>query len=173
MLMNPVYESDYVESVQPKHLPPKALHQKLGFHAVKLVRTMFDRATGYGDNMDEARWLQRMCFLETVAGGCTRQAWWLGGAGALACARATGRCGASGGPGFDGRRRHSAPPGAACLARPPQLCPSVAGWPTHASPEAHGGAGLTTKLVPQAAPPQPHPTPAQACPAWWPACCGT
>jgi hypothetical protein len=67
--MNPVYPPEYVESVQPKHLAPRVLHQKLGFAAVQLARKAFDKATGYGDDMDEAKWLQRMCFLETVAGG--------------------------------------------------------------------------------------------------------
>jgi hypothetical protein len=68
LLMNPVYTAEYVESVSPRHLPPKALHQKVGFHAIQLIRSAFDKATGYNDDMDEKRWLQRMIFLETVAG---------------------------------------------------------------------------------------------------------
>jgi hypothetical protein len=72
--MNPVYTSEYVESVAPRHLPPSALHQKVGFHAIQLIRSAFDKATGYGDDMDEKKWLQRMIFLETVAGGACAEA---------------------------------------------------------------------------------------------------
>ena len=32
------------------------------------VRLAFDTATGYGPNMTESKWLQRMIFLETIAG---------------------------------------------------------------------------------------------------------
>jgi hypothetical protein len=32
------------------------------------MRWTYDKATGYGDKMTEGMWLQRMIFLETVAG---------------------------------------------------------------------------------------------------------
>ncbi|KIY97587.1 hypothetical protein MNEG_10375 [Monoraphidium neglectum] len=65
----PAYDSDYLASVQPKHLRPERGYQKVGFKAVSLVRAVFDRMTGYSkDNMTEALWLRRMIFLETVAG---------------------------------------------------------------------------------------------------------
>ena len=69
MLMHPVYTKEYVEQVSPKHRKPKSFQDKTGYWAVWLVRTMFDKATNYGPHtMNEAKWLQRMCFLETVAG---------------------------------------------------------------------------------------------------------
>eukprot|EP00879_Flechtneria_rotunda_P007838 GHRR01008214.1.p1 GENE.GHRR01008214.1~~GHRR01008214.1.p1 ORF type:complete len:308 (+),score=120.42 GHRR01008214.1:590-1513(+) len=69
VMKNPVYEKEYLESVKPQHLPPKMLHQKLAFRAIQMVRKVFDLATGYNpDNMNEAQWLRRIIFLETVAG---------------------------------------------------------------------------------------------------------
>lgn len=68
MCLQPVYNKDYVVSVKPKHLEPERMDQKVGFYAVQAVRTLFDKATGYGPNMTEDKWLHRMIFLETVAG---------------------------------------------------------------------------------------------------------
>ena len=68
LLMHPVYTQEYVNSVKPKHLPPVKWHQKVGYRAIGLCRFLFDKATGYPRNMTEAKWLQRMIFLETVAG---------------------------------------------------------------------------------------------------------
>eukprot|EP00834_Sanchytrium_tribonematis_P004432 NODE_218_length_12464_cov_0.653781.p7 type:complete len:278 gc:universal NODE_218_length_12464_cov_0.653781:2925-2092(-) len=68
LLMHPVYSTDYVKSIKPKHLKPEKWHQKVGFYGIKLLRGSFDLATGYPKNMNEHKWLQRMIFLETVAG---------------------------------------------------------------------------------------------------------
>jgi threonyl-tRNA synthetase len=69
LLMNPVYEKDYLESVQPYHIPPVTVRQKVGFYAVQAMRRTFDLATGYKQHgMTEAKMLQRILFLETVAG---------------------------------------------------------------------------------------------------------
>ncbi|KAF5830068.1 alternative oxidase 2, partial [Dunaliella salina] len=62
------YDKAYLESVHPVHLPPKNLADRVGLAAVRFMRSCFDRATGYGPNMTEAKWLQRTIFLETVAG---------------------------------------------------------------------------------------------------------
>ena len=45
-------------------------HEKIGFYTVQLMRGTFDLFTGYkpSKQMSEERWLQRMLFLETVAG---------------------------------------------------------------------------------------------------------
>eukprot|EP00803_Ostreobium_quekettii_P005237 evm.model.scf_2995.1 EVM.evm.TU.scf_2995.1 scf_2995:1033-4749(+) len=67
-LTNPVYTKEYVEKVAPKHLPPEQLRDRLALMAVQTMRWGFDKATGYGPNMDEKRWLRRILFLETVAG---------------------------------------------------------------------------------------------------------
>ena len=42
--------------------------QKTGYYAVQLTRMGFDLVTRYGHNMNEAKWLNRIVFLETVAG---------------------------------------------------------------------------------------------------------
>jgi hypothetical protein len=44
------------------------LYQHVGLCTIQAARWLFDRATGYGPDMTEAKWLQRMIFLETVAG---------------------------------------------------------------------------------------------------------
>lgn len=68
-LMQPVYSKEYVESVVPHHQVPKAFFEKAGYYGVQAMRTLFDVATGYGHQMTEERWLRRILFLETVAGG--------------------------------------------------------------------------------------------------------
>jgi len=68
MLMHPVYEKDYVESIRPKHRPPKAFHDYTGYYGVMVLRKTFDLITGYGPNMTADKWMTRFLFLETVAG---------------------------------------------------------------------------------------------------------
>jgi len=43
-------------------------HEKTGLWAVTAMRWSFDKITGYPHNMNEEKWLQRIVFLETVAG---------------------------------------------------------------------------------------------------------
>ncbi|KAL4440629.1 hypothetical protein ABPG75_003630 [Micractinium tetrahymenae] len=68
LLMRPVYSKDYLESVAPSHMPPKQLHEKVGYHAVQGLRSIFDFFTGYGAEMNERQWLARFLYLESVAG---------------------------------------------------------------------------------------------------------
>lgn len=42
--------------------------EKTGLWAVTAMRWSFDKITGYPHNMTEKKWLQRIVFLETVAG---------------------------------------------------------------------------------------------------------
>ncbi|GIL99348.1 hypothetical protein Vretimale_4533 [Volvox reticuliferus] len=56
-LSHPNYSDVYLDGVRPTHLKPE-----------KVARWMFDYLTGYGPDMTEVQWLQRMIFLETVAG---------------------------------------------------------------------------------------------------------
>lgn len=45
------------------------LHQRLAFKTITTIRRAFDLATGYSpDKMTEVKWLQRIIFLESVAG---------------------------------------------------------------------------------------------------------
>eukprot|EP01025_Chloroclados_australasicus_P013971 TRINITY_DN16537_c0_g1_i1.p1 TRINITY_DN16537_c0_g1~~TRINITY_DN16537_c0_g1_i1.p1 ORF type:complete len:365 (-),score=25.65 TRINITY_DN16537_c0_g1_i1:500-1471(-) len=68
LLMHPVYSSHYLETVKPRHITPQDLTDKMAFHTIRNVRTIFDWFTGYGPNMTEQLWLRRIIFLETVAG---------------------------------------------------------------------------------------------------------
>lgn len=69
VMQNPVYTKEYMESIKPLHITPKELHQRLAFATITAVRKTFDLATGYHlDRMNEAKWLRRIIFLETVAG---------------------------------------------------------------------------------------------------------
>ncbi len=58
--------SQFVHPLPPLTAPQ--LYQHVGLTAIRVMRRAFDLATGYGPNMTEAKWLQRMIFLETVAG---------------------------------------------------------------------------------------------------------
>eukprot|EP00873_Tetraselmis_striata_P012846 jgi/Tetstr1/433110/TSEL_022442.t1 len=69
LLMHPVYTKEYVESVAPRHKPPKKIHEYVAYGAIQTVRSAFDLATGYGpDKMTADKWMTRTIFLETVAG---------------------------------------------------------------------------------------------------------
>lgn len=68
MLFHPVYTKEYVNSIQPIHVPPKKIHEYTGYYAVQTLRYFFDLATGYGSEMTETKWVRRFVFLETVAG---------------------------------------------------------------------------------------------------------
>ncbi|KAK9915530.1 hypothetical protein WJX75_000385 [Coccomyxa subellipsoidea] len=68
LLMHPVYDKEYLESIYPRHKTPAKWSEKTGFWAVTAMRWSFDKITGYGPNMNEGKWLQRIVFLETVAG---------------------------------------------------------------------------------------------------------
>ncbi|PNH12106.1 Alternative oxidase, mitochondrial [Tetrabaena socialis] len=67
-MQHAAYDTEYLESLKPTHLTPEKMHQRIGLGVVRIARWSFDRATGYGPKMTEAKWLQRMIFLETVAG---------------------------------------------------------------------------------------------------------
>ncbi|CAL8469907.1 g9449 [Coccomyxa elongata] len=68
LLMHPVYSKDYLESIYPRHKTPTKWSERTGYWAVTAMRWSFDKITGYGPNMNEGKWLQRIVFLETVAG---------------------------------------------------------------------------------------------------------
>jgi threonyl-tRNA synthetase len=71
VLSNPVYTTEYVERIAPRHLPPARLHQRAALATIRALRAAFDWWTGYRhapSTMTEDKWLTRMLFLETVAG---------------------------------------------------------------------------------------------------------
>lgn len=59
----------YLESVTPLHKPPKTFQDYTGMYGVRALRGGFDIATRYDPaKFSEQKWLQRMVFLETLAG---------------------------------------------------------------------------------------------------------
>eukprot|EP00793_Prasinoderma_coloniale_P006824 PRCOL_00001655-RA len=67
-LFQPIYSQSDLTSVQITHKAPATIAQRAALLGVSTVRLAFDTATGYGPNMTESKWLQRMIFLETIAG---------------------------------------------------------------------------------------------------------
>lgn len=68
VMMHPVYDQKVIENVKPVHYDPKGFSEKLAYYMMKSARKSFDFFTRYGKDMNEKKWLQRMVFLETVAG---------------------------------------------------------------------------------------------------------
>lgn len=67
VLANPIYDERYLEKITPRHREPTKFSQRIGLFAVQLLRSGFDRATGYGPNMNVDKYLVRFIFLESVA----------------------------------------------------------------------------------------------------------
>jgi hypothetical protein len=85
------------------------ISQKLAFNAIQLVRSTFDKVTGYGEDMNEAKWLQRMLFLVRGVCGCAHPA-----------------CVSAGGLAFVGARSVLFFSAWACVRRVPGGCPARA-----------------------------------------------
>ena len=77
MMMNPksyrmahaVYDLNEVEKIEPYHNQPDTLMDKIAFNAIRVVRGSYDLMTRYNpETMKEREWLNRILFLETVAG---------------------------------------------------------------------------------------------------------
>lgn len=68
-LPHPVWSEETVKAVRQTHYRPNKIVDFLAFMAVKALRTSFDIVSGYSLGfMDEQGWLNRIIFLETVAG---------------------------------------------------------------------------------------------------------
>jgi len=69
MLHQPAYTPEELMGVEIRHEPVRTIADRLAFWAIKTLRSSFDTVTGYGRvPFNEDKWLQRMIFLETVAG---------------------------------------------------------------------------------------------------------
>jgi len=70
MLSHAVYSPEEVNKVQVTHLPPESVSDKVALAGINLLRRTFDLATGYAADrpFSVEKYLQRMIFLETVAG---------------------------------------------------------------------------------------------------------
>lgn len=54
--------------MKPKHRPPSDLRDKIAYGCIRAIRSTFDFLTNYKPSMGEAKWLNRIIFLETMAG---------------------------------------------------------------------------------------------------------
>ncbi|KAL3661564.1 hypothetical protein V7S43_013324 [Phytophthora oleae] len=66
-----VYDLDKITTMEQTHHPIVKMHERVAFLAVKALRTGFDIISGYrgpGGAMTEKDWLNRVLFLESVAG---------------------------------------------------------------------------------------------------------
>lgn len=70
MLSHAVYSQEEVNGVQITHLPPQTFSDRFALGAIGLLRGTFDALTGYDASkpFPAHKYLQRMIFLETVAG---------------------------------------------------------------------------------------------------------
>lgn len=68
-MAHPIYRTQDIESIKGYHHDPDSFRDRLAMRAIWLVRSTFDRVTRYDPkNMNERDWLNRIVFLETVAG---------------------------------------------------------------------------------------------------------
>lgn len=68
-MAHPVYDMQAINEVKYTHREPQKLKDKLACNTVKFARAFVDKLTAYDpQKMDERAWLNRMIFLETVAG---------------------------------------------------------------------------------------------------------
>lgn len=68
-MAHPVYQLSDIEKIKSYHHEPEGFKDKLARTMIRTVRGSFDLITRYNpDKMDERAWLNRMVFLETVAG---------------------------------------------------------------------------------------------------------
>jgi hypothetical protein len=68
-MAHPIYEKEDLESIKVTHQERNGFKDHLSYGAVWAARRGFDLFTGYNPaKMDERKWLNRIIFLETVAG---------------------------------------------------------------------------------------------------------
>ncbi|KAI9341158.1 aox, alternative oxidase [Obelidium mucronatum] len=71
VLHHPVYTPEELTATTYTHRNVTGIRDTIAYSLVRLMRFGFDSATGYTDKvgiMTEKQWLNRICFLETVAG---------------------------------------------------------------------------------------------------------
>ena len=67
-LAHPYYSLQDIEDVKPKHRTPSDFRDKIAYGGIRVIRSCFDFLTSYKPGMEEGKWLNRIIFLETVAG---------------------------------------------------------------------------------------------------------
>ncbi|KAJ3110543.1 hypothetical protein HK100_002999 [Physocladia obscura] len=71
LLYHPVYNKEEIDETKYTHRETQGIRDQIAFSAIRLMHFGFDYATGYVDKigvMTETQWLNRIIFLETVAG---------------------------------------------------------------------------------------------------------
>lgn len=68
-LPHPVWTAEAVYSIRVTHFRPEGIVDRMAYWSVKALRSMFDICSGYAlGRIDERGWLNRIVYLETVAG---------------------------------------------------------------------------------------------------------
>lgn len=69
VLPHPIWSQEAMNGIRVTHCRPEKLVDKLAYGSVKAMRSAFDVLSGYAlGRIDERGWLNRIVFLETVAG---------------------------------------------------------------------------------------------------------
>ena len=68
-MAHPVYSQSEVDKIKYTHKKPETILDKLTRNVIRFSRASFDTATGYdADKLDERGWMNRVIFLECIAG---------------------------------------------------------------------------------------------------------
>lgn len=68
-MAHPVYSLKDIETIAVTHRKPENLRDKFALNLIRIMRGSFDFVTGYNEKkMTTSQWLNRVVFLETVAG---------------------------------------------------------------------------------------------------------
>ena len=68
-MAHPIYSQSEVEQVKFTHKAPEGIRDKVTRFAIKATRSSFDVVSGYDPKtLDERGWMNRVIFLETIAG---------------------------------------------------------------------------------------------------------
>ncbi|XP_041372142.1 alternative oxidase, mitochondrial-like [Gigantopelta aegis] len=68
-LPHPIWEEQQVHEVKITHTPPETIIDKMAYYNVQMLRKVFDIFSGFSFGYrNERKWLNRISFLETVAG---------------------------------------------------------------------------------------------------------
>ena len=74
-MAHPVYSQKTVEEIKYTHKPPEGIRDRIARGTIAGIRAGFDLVSGYDpEKLDERGWMNRIVFLETVAG--VRE-WWI------------------------------------------------------------------------------------------------
>jgi len=68
-MAHPVYSMQHIEKIEVTHRKPENFRDRIALSFIRLMRGSFDKITGYNEkSMTTQQWLNRVVFLEAVAG---------------------------------------------------------------------------------------------------------